>query len=95
MDTRTARRYSGSAQRGASSTASNPSAAPDLKTAKTVAEGTLLTYSNFGEARVAGARTIEVNLEPSAGVSRFEEVLPGLAGEVVPTLVNRLLAEVT
>lgn len=46
------------------------------------------------EVRASGhAHTIEVNLEPSAGVSYFAECRHGRAGELVPKLVEELLAE--
>lgn len=44
------------------------------------------------EARAAGARTVEVNLEPSAVASAFDEVRIGRAGEQVPQWVEQLLA---
>ncbi len=47
------------------------------------------------EAAAAGARTIEMNLEPSAGVSSFDETLPGMATETVPRWVEGLLARRT
>ena len=37
------------------------------------------------------AHTIEVNLEPSEGVSYFAETRHGLAGDLLPELVNELL----
>jgi NAD-dependent deacetylase len=43
-------------------------------------------------ARHAGARTLELNLEPSAGSFYFEESRIGPASELVPDLVRRLLA---
>lgn len=43
------------------------------------------------EARLAGARTLELNLEPSAGASRFHEARYGRATEIVPDWVKRLL----
>ncbi len=46
------------------------------------------------EVRASGyAHTVEVNLEPSAGVSYFAECRHGRAGELVPQLVEELLAE--
>lgn len=46
------------------------------------------------EARqVAGAHTVELNLDPSSGVTAFAEVHHGPATEVVPAYVDRLLAE--
>lgn len=43
------------------------------------------------EARAAGARTVELNLEPSQGARLFEEGVYGPASEVVPAYVDRLL----
>lgn len=43
------------------------------------------------QARIAGARTVELNLEPSAGVSMFHEAIHGPATEVVPAYVEGLL----
>lgn len=44
------------------------------------------------EARRAGAHTVELNLEPSQGHSRFAEKILGPATQVVPDYVERLLA---
>ena len=44
------------------------------------------------EANAAGAHTIELNLEPSQGATRFAEARHGPATELVPALVARLLA---
>jgi NAD-dependent deacetylase len=44
------------------------------------------------EARAAGARTVELNLEPSDGHSLFAERRYGPATEVVPSFVAELLA---
>lgn len=44
------------------------------------------------EARAAGARTVEANLEPSEGASLFEERRYGPAGIVVPQLIADILA---
>jgi len=44
------------------------------------------------EAGAAGAHTVELNLEPSATVSRFDETLFGPATRTVPQWVERLLA---
>jgi NAD-dependent deacetylase len=41
-------------------------------------------------ARRAGAHTVELNLEPSLGVSLFHEAIHGQAGSVVPAFVKRL-----
>ena len=43
-------------------------------------------------AREAGAHTVELNLEPSEGVSCFAEAIHGPATKVVPAFVERLLA---
>lgn len=43
-------------------------------------------------ARYCGARTIEINLEPSQGSAFFDETRLGRAGELVPVLVNELLS---
>jgi NAD-dependent deacetylase len=43
-------------------------------------------------ARQAGAHTVELNLEPSDGVSNFHEAIRGKASEIVPHFVQRLLA---
>ncbi len=40
-----------------------------------------------------GARTVELNLEPSEGASHFEERHYGAATEIVPRYVRQLLAE--
>ena len=45
----------------------------------------------FHEARLHGAHTVELNLEPSQVGSEFEEKHYGLASEVVPEFVERLL----
>lgn len=45
------------------------------------------------EARAAGARTVELNLEPSAGRSLFHEARHGLATVLVPAFVDELLAQ--
>ena len=42
-------------------------------------------------AREAGARTIELNLEPSAGSALFDESRMGPATRLVPDLVRELL----
>ncbi len=52
-------------------------------------------YPAAGFAQVAGkagARTVEINLEPSAVQSAFNEARYGLASEKVPAFVNNLLA---
>jgi NAD-dependent deacetylase len=43
------------------------------------------------EARMNGAHTVELNLEPSEGASLFTEAIHGPATEVVPVYVERLL----
>ncbi len=43
------------------------------------------------QARHAGARTVELNLEPSEGFDLFEEAIHGRATEIVPAFVERLL----
>jgi len=42
-------------------------------------------------ARENGAHTVELNLEPSEGISYFAEAIHGPATEVVPAFVDRLL----
>jgi NAD-dependent deacetylase len=44
------------------------------------------------QARRAGAHTVELNLEPSEGISFFAEAHHGKATEVVPRYVERLLS---
>ncbi len=44
-------------------------------------------------ARYAGARTLELNLEPSAGSGYFHETRLGPAGELVPAWVEEVLAD--
>ena len=43
-------------------------------------------------ASAAGARTLEINLDPSAGTALFAESRQGPAGTLVPALVSNLLA---
>jgi NAD-dependent deacetylase len=45
------------------------------------------------EAAGNGARTIELNLEPSEGAICFDEAIYGKAGTIVPEFVDRLLSE--
>jgi NAD-dependent deacetylase len=45
------------------------------------------------EARLAGALTVELNLEPSDGRSLFTERHYGPATQIVPAFVERLLAD--
>lgn len=55
--------------------------------------GAVYPAAGFVEmARHAGARTLELNLEPSAGSFYFEETRIGLASDLVPDLVRELLA---
>jgi len=42
--------------------------------------------------RELGARTVELNLEPSEGAALFDEAQHGAATEIVPAFVDRLLA---
>jgi NAD-dependent deacetylase len=42
------------------------------------------------EARLAGARTVEINLEPSLGATSFEEHIYGPATEAVPRFCETL-----
>ena len=44
------------------------------------------------EARLNGARTLELNLEPSDLVGNFDEAIHGKATEIVPAFVDRMLA---
>jgi NAD-dependent deacetylase len=44
-----------------------------------------------GAAKAAGAHTVEINLEPSAVNSSFDECVYGMAGEEVPRFVDKLL----
>jgi NAD-dependent deacetylase len=54
--------------------------------------GNVYPASGFvAEARRVGAHTVELNLEPSEGVSLFHEAYHGPATEVVPMYVKRLL----
>jgi len=56
--------------------------------------GTVYPAAGFvGEARLHGARTVELNLEPSEGHSRFHEAIHGPASIVVPDFVEKLLAD--
>jgi NAD-dependent deacetylase len=45
------------------------------------------------EARTAGARTLELNLEPSEGVTLFDEARHGRATEIVPAWVESILSD--
>ena len=42
-------------------------------------------------ARYCGAKTLEINLEPTLGSTMFEETRTGRAGELVPAWVDELL----
>lgn len=54
--------------------------------------GLVYPAAGFGQlARYAGARTIEANLEETAGSSSFDRCVRGKAGEVLPGLVDELL----
>ena len=44
------------------------------------------------DAREAGAYTVELNLEPSEGVSFFHEAIRGKATEIVPAFIETLLS---
>jgi NAD-dependent deacetylase len=53
--------------------------------------GTVYPAAGFvAEARQAGAHTVELNLEPSEGVSYFHETIHGKATEIVPAYVDAL-----
>jgi NAD-dependent deacetylase len=55
--------------------------------------GTVYPAAGFvSEARAAGAHTVELNLEPSEGGSRFHQAIHGPAGTIVPRFVDRLLS---
>ncbi|WP_281995791.1 NAD-dependent deacylase [Ruegeria faecimaris] len=45
------------------------------------------------EATMSGARTVELNLDPSSGASSFDQVILGPASETVPRWVQKLLRE--
>ncbi len=47
----------------------------------------------FEIAKSAGAHTVELNLEPSANGSKFDEQIYGVASEIVPDYVNTLLKQ--
>lgn len=54
--------------------------------------GSVYPAAGFVEqARAAGAHTVEINLEPSEGASRFAETIYGPASEAVPAWVERWL----
>ena len=55
--------------------------------------GQVYPAANFVRlANTAGARTVELNLEPSAGASFFDESRYGPASEIVPAFVDSMLA---
>ena len=55
--------------------------------------GSVYPAASFVEyARDAGARTVELNLEPSEGVTLFDEAIHGRATEIVPRFMDDLLA---
>ncbi len=55
--------------------------------------GAVYPAANFvREARVQGAHTVELNLEPSAGTPVFHRAIHGPASEVVPSFVDEVLA---
>ena len=54
--------------------------------------GNVYPAANFVNAvRRNGGRTVELNLEPSAGASSFHETIQGRASEIVPAYVETLL----
>ncbi|MEO0619729.1 MAG: NAD-dependent deacylase [Pseudomonadota bacterium] len=54
--------------------------------------GTVYPAAGFvSEAAAYGARTVELNLEPSEGASLFDEQVTGPADDVVPAFVERIL----
>lgn len=54
--------------------------------------GNVYPASGFvAEACANGARTVELNLEPSEGVSYFDEAIHGRATKIVPAFVDHLL----
>lgn len=54
--------------------------------------GNVYPAAGFVEAaHAAGARTLELNLEPSAGAGLFDEARSGLAGELLPAFARELL----
>ncbi|WP_269932300.1 Sir2 family NAD+-dependent deacetylase [Aminobacter sp. HY435] len=55
--------------------------------------GNVYPAAGFVEmARDAGARTVELNLEPSSGRGLFDQAIHGRASEIVPEFVEHLLA---
>ena len=58
--------------------------------------GSVYPAADFvGQARLAGANTIEINLEPSLVENFFNEKLYGKASRLVPQVVEKLLAEMS
>ena len=55
--------------------------------------GSVYPAAGFIAAVQGRARTVELNLEPSAGAALFDEMLHGPATRVVPAYVAGLLAE--
>jgi NAD-dependent deacetylase len=56
--------------------------------------GNVYPASGFvAQARAHGARTVELNLEPSSGISHFDEAIHGRASEIVPPFVDALLRD--
>jgi NAD-dependent deacetylase len=54
--------------------------------------GTVYPAAGFvTEARNAGAHTVELNLEPSHGITAFAEAIHGPATQVVPAYIDQLL----
>jgi NAD-dependent deacetylase len=45
------------------------------------------------DARASGAHTVELNLEPSEGVTLFAEAIHGPATKVVPDYIDKLLGK--
>ena len=62
------------------------------KAAVALLSGGLDSAVAAAEARAAGARTVELNLEPSLGSDLFDEARHGPATSIVPAFVSRLLA---
>jgi NAD-dependent deacetylase len=55
--------------------------------------GNVYPAASFVEfARAAGARTVELNLEPSESITQFDEAVHGPATKIVPRFVDELLA---
>jgi NAD-dependent deacetylase len=55
--------------------------------------GTVYPAAGFVEEALAGgAHTVELNLEPSEGVSAFAEAIHGPATKIVPAFVERVLS---